>query len=201
LLIPAGTRPMMRLITLAALAGLVGMEVGCVSRPTSMIGSYPGGSTAAPPQPVQVVKAPTVEYGRVIEVRPVMVEGQAGNLGVYGGGVAGAIATNPNSMGTGDLVGAAIGGVVGSAIGGNLQKLAARQSGQQIFIQLDNGDAVTVIQHARDGYYEEGDRVRVMDGPQGAYVSMETDPDGAPEQEAGTLPLYEQPGVGDPNLD
>lgn len=184
--------------THSAIAVLVLLATGgCVARPVSMAGSYPGGVTSAPRPLPQVIAAPSIKYGRVVEVRPVTIEGQAGNLGRYGGGVAGAIATGPRSLSTGDLLGAAVGSVVGSVVGGGLQKMATRQNGQEILIRMDDGEAVSVIQHAHDGYFEEGDRVRVINGAQGAHVSMETDPDGTPTELAGSRPWYEEAAATD----
>jgi outer membrane lipoprotein SlyB len=64
--------------------------------------------------------------------------------------------------------------VVGAVAGQAVEEGATRKRAQQITVQLDNGQTVVVTQEARNGLFQDGDRVRIMHGGGGATVAMDT---------------------------
>lgn len=116
--------------------------------------------------------AKKVEFGRVIQSQPVIIDGRRTGLGALGGGATGAAATLPKRATTGALVttaGATIGGAI---IGGKIEEVMTRQKGQEILVRLEEGKVVTITQDAKDGYFQEGDNVKIVHGERGAYVSL-----------------------------
>lgn len=109
-------------------------------------------------------KVQRVEFGRVMQVQPVVIEGdREGLVGNVGGAVVGGIAGSGVGDGRGQaiatIVGAAVGGIVGQA---SEEKLTRKQ-GQEIQIEKDNGQVVSVVQEVKDQqFFKPGDRVRLL---------------------------------------
>ncbi|WP_414664366.1 outer membrane lipoprotein [Horticoccus sp. 23ND18S-11] len=113
------------------------------------------------------------ELGTVTSVREVNIEGQKGQLGLYGGGLVGAAAAS-GGRGVGGAVVQATGAVVGAVAGQAVEEVATRKRAQEISIRLDDGNTVTVTQEVSTGLFMDGDRVRVINGGGHARVAMAT---------------------------
>ena len=111
------------------------------------------------------------ELGTVTSVREVNIEGQKGNLGMYGGGLMGAAAAS-GGRGVGGAVVQATGAVVGAVAGQAVEEVATRKRAQEITIRLDDGSVVSVTQESSTGLFRDGDRVSVMNGGGHARVAM-----------------------------
>ncbi len=116
--------------------------------------------------------AKKVEFGRVVQSAPVIIDGRRTGAGALGGGLVGAAATVPKRATTGALVKTAGATVVGAVAGGKIEEIMTRQKGQEILIRLEEGKVVTVTQDAKHGYFQEGDFVKIVHGERGAYVSL-----------------------------
>lgn len=115
-----------------------------------------------------------VLLGSVTRVQEVTIEGQRSNLGLYGGGLVGGAAGSGGS-GVGGAVVQATSAVVGAVAGQAIEEAATRKRAQQITVQLDNGQIVSITQEHQGGLFRDGDRVRVLDGSAGtAVVVMDT---------------------------
>lgn len=113
------------------------------------------------------------ELGTVTSVREVNIEGQKGQLGMYGGGLVGAAAAS-GGRGVSGAVMQASGAVVGAVTGQAVEEAATRKRAQEITIRLDDGNTVTVTQETSTGLFMDGDRVRVINGGGQARVAMAT---------------------------
>ena len=113
------------------------------------------------------------EYGTVTSVRQVNIEGQKGQLGMYGGGLIGSAAAGGGRGVSGDVI-QATGAVVGAIAGQAVEEVATRKVAQEIDIRLDDGSMVTVTQASSTGVFMDGDRVRVLNGGGYASVAMVT---------------------------
>jgi outer membrane lipoprotein SlyB len=113
------------------------------------------------------------EYGTVTSVRQVNIEGQKGQLGMFGGGMIGSAVAGGGRGVTGDVA-HATGAVVGAIAGQAVEELATRKVAQEINIRLDDGSMVTVTQESSSGVFMDGDRVRVLNGGGQASVAMVT---------------------------
>jgi outer membrane lipoprotein SlyB len=76
--------------------------------------------------------------------------------------------------GVGGAVAQAGGAVVGAIAGQAVEESVTRKHAQEITIRLDDGRTVVVTQEVATGIYQDGDRVRVLDGGGGARVSLAT---------------------------
>lgn len=113
------------------------------------------------------------QTGVVTNVRQVNIEGQRSNLGLFGGGIIGGAAASGGS-GVGGAVVQAGGAVVGAIAGQAVEEVATRKLAQEITVRLDDGRTVVVTQEVSSGMYQDGDRVRVLDGYGNARVSLAT---------------------------
>jgi outer membrane lipoprotein SlyB len=111
------------------------------------------------------------ELGTVTSVREVNIEGQKGQLGLYGGGIMGAAAAS-GGRGVSGAVVQATGAVAGAVVGQAVEEAATRKRAQEITIRLDDGSSVTVTQESSTGLFMDGDRVRVINGGGYARVAM-----------------------------
>lgn len=106
-----------------------------------------------------------VETGSVIDVRPVVIEGKPSNIGRYSGGATGAvIAGDEIGRGTGSALAAIAGGTLGAIAGQKVEEMMTRQDGYEIFVRLDSGRVVSIVQPAKVYTPVIGDAVLVTGG-------------------------------------
>lgn len=116
-----------------------------------------------------------VETGVVTNVREVNIEGQRGQIGMYGGGLVGGAAASGVGKGTGQALATAGGAVAGAVVGQAVEEAATRKRAQEITVRLDDGSTVVVTQEAAGGLFRDGDRVRILNGGGEARVTMATE--------------------------
>jgi outer membrane lipoprotein SlyB len=105
-----------------------------------------------------------VDFGTIIDVRPIKIKGQNTGVGSVAGAAAGAgIGTQ---VGSGDGRGAAIiAGAVAGIVGGAIAEQAIQdQEGRDFTIVLENGETITVSQYFKKGepILKKGERVMVQ---------------------------------------
>lgn len=109
-----------------------------------------------------------VEYGEVVAVREVEIEGYSTFIGTWGGAVVGqAVGRSAANSRDGRRVASAVGGVAGAVIGEAIEREATSEVGLEITVELDSGGTVAVVQ-AADIVFAPGDEARVLFGPQGS---------------------------------
>jgi outer membrane lipoprotein SlyB len=131
--------------------------------------TFPSSRRTVPSAQANVLQR--AELGTVTSVREVNIEGQKGQIGMYGGGLIGAAAAS-GGRGVGGAVVQATGAVVGAVAGQAVEEAATRKRAQEISIRLDDGSTVTVTQDSSTGLFMDGDRVRVINGGGHARVAM-----------------------------
>jgi outer membrane lipoprotein SlyB len=114
-----------------------------------------------------------IEIGTVTHVRAVNIEGQKSSLGTFGGGIVGGAAASGGSGVSGAVVRAG-GAVVGAVAGQAVEEVATRKTAQEITVRLDDGSTVVVTQESSSGLFQDGDRVRILNGGGYARVAMDT---------------------------
>ena len=111
-----------------------------------------------------------VEYGEVVDVRQVEIEGYSTFIGTWGGAVVGdAIGReviNTTSRSTRRVAGA-VGGVAGAVIGEAVERKVTSEIGLEITVDLDSGGTIAVVQ-AADIPFAPGDQARILFGPEGS---------------------------------
>lgn len=110
-----------------------------------------------------------VEYGEVVDVRQVEIEGYSSFIGVWGGAIVGDAvggAVNTSSRST-RRVARAVGGVAGAVIGEAVERKVTAEMGLEITVDLDSGSTVAIVQ-AADIPFAPGDQARILFGPEGS---------------------------------
>jgi len=151
-----------KLPSLLVLGGISVAVAGC---------TFPSSRRTVPIGQANVLQR--AEMGTVTSVREVNIEGQKGNLGLYGGGIIGGAAAS-GGRGVGGAVVQATGAVAGAVVGQAVEEVATRKRAQEITIRLDDGSTVSITQEASTGLFMDGDRVKVINGGGHARVAMAT---------------------------
>ena len=110
-----------------------------------------------------------IEYGTVEKASRVVVEGQHGQIGTYGGGLSGAAAAGGVGHGVGTDLARAGGAVVGAVAGQAVEEGMTRKEALELTVKLEDGSRVVITQ-AGAPVFGVGDRVAVAHGAGGARV-------------------------------
>ncbi|MBL4852510.1 MAG: hypothetical protein JKY90_09610 [Gammaproteobacteria bacterium] len=108
----------------------------------------------------------TVEVGTVIAVENVLIEGTKTPIGAAAGTVVGGVIGAGSADSSGDRVRGVIGAVVGGVVGAAAEEGFTRRKGQEITIELDNGEVISIVQEA-DQKIAINDTVRILTQPNG----------------------------------
>lgn len=114
----------------------------------------------------------TVQRGKIIGVKTVQIsQGSQGNKtgAAIVGGIAGAIIGNQFGSGSGRTLMTGAGAVGGALLGSNLAQGQAPRYARQWTIRLDHGQGTVSVVQNSDSLYV-GERVRVIQGPQGVRI-------------------------------
>lgn len=112
----------------------------------------------------EVGKASMVNFGTVVAVREVDVQGQntgaGAAIGAAGGGIAGNALSGGKATAGGTLAGVVIGGVIGALA----EQAAANRTAVEYTVTLETGATVTIVQDHNEGEQAivPGDRVMVQ---------------------------------------
>jgi outer membrane lipoprotein SlyB len=109
-----------------------------------------------------------VDYGEVVDVRVVRIEGNPGILGTWSGASVGrAIGRVSSRRRNTRILAGAVGGVAGAVAGRAIERKIREDEALEITVELDDADTIAVVQ-ADDIAFEPGDRVRVLRGRDGS---------------------------------
>jgi len=121
-------------------------------------GSNPSATTYSRDQALAVQQ---VQFGTVLSIQNVNIEGTKSGIGAAAGGVIGGVAGSGVGDGRGSAIAAVIGGVAGGLIGDKVENEATKKAGLEITVQLDSGAIISVVQQAEEAFLI-GDRVRLL---------------------------------------
>jgi outer membrane lipoprotein SlyB len=149
--------------------------VGCA--PRSMSGDVYSRERA---QAVQ-----TIQYGEVIEVRQILIEGTKSGMGALGGGVLGGALGTGVGRGSGTGMAVVGGAILGAVAGSAIEESATKQPGVEVTIRMDSGKTIALVQGI-DPPVVAGDRVRVVRNPDGSARAIPSagEPEPRPQQRA-----------------
>ncbi|NLY42057.1 MAG: glycine zipper 2TM domain-containing protein [Desulfovibrionales bacterium] len=102
-----------------------------------------------------------VNYGVVLSVIPVQIEGTQSGVGAVAGGVTGGVLGSMVGGGKGRVLGAVVGALGGAAGGAVAEEAITKKDGLEITVQMDGGEVLSVVQEADVPFYQ-GERVRLL---------------------------------------
>jgi len=108
-----------------------------------------------------------VEYGEVVAVRQVEIEGYSSFIGTWGGAIVGEAIGGTVDGRNARRVARAVGGVAGAVVGAAVEREITAETGLEITVRLGNGDTIAIVQAADIGFVP-GDQARVLFGPEGS---------------------------------
>ena len=139
---------------LAAIGAMLALS-GCA---TTQYESVPSSSVST---------AQHLELGTVVAVRSVTIDGEATNLGQYGGIILGSAVGSTVGRGEGSVIAGAAGAVAGAVIGEKIEKAARSKIAQEITVDLDDGGTIVVVQELKEPVFAQGDRVSLLESRSG----------------------------------
>ena len=144
-----------RLLQLGGIALLTaGLATGCAS--TSDSGQVYSKD--------QMRMAHVVEFGQVIAVKNVLMEGNRNELLTMGGTALGGLAGSNIGKGSGAVAGAIVGAIAGGLAAQSAQQSLNTKPALEITVKLDNGGKMLSIVQEADVPFSQGQRVRVLSG-------------------------------------
>lgn len=114
-----------------------------------------------------------VEYGRIDEVRPVIIEGTQTGAGSAAGAAIGAIAGSGVSSGDRESrIGAVLIGAAGAVVGNKAEEALTQAQGLEMILTLDSGRVLSVVQEvASVDEFLPGQRIKLIGSGKNARVS------------------------------
>lgn len=105
-----------------------------------------------------------VEFGTVLDIRPIKIKGPNSGVGAVAGGTAGAVAGKQFGNGNGQLAAAVGGAVVGIVAGAMAEQALADKTGLDFTVALESGKVITVPQYVNkdEAVLQKGQRVMVQ---------------------------------------
>lgn len=126
--------------------------------------SGPGeGTVAGGATPGRNVAAVCYNCGTVTSVRAVREQGQAGLIGPIAGGALGGLAGSQIGGGSGKTIATIAGAAGGAMVGTEVERRQKSTTSYVVGVRLNDGTTQTFNFNSAPGY-QEGDRVRVVDG-------------------------------------
>jgi outer membrane lipoprotein SlyB len=114
----------------------------------------------------QAGRMQSVQDGEVLFVRPVTIEGSDSPVGAIAGGALGYVVGDSVGGGRGTRIARVAGTIGGAAAGSAVQRNVTQEDALEITVRLDNGQIISIVQ-AADEPFNDGDRVRVLQRPDG----------------------------------
>jgi len=118
----------------------------------------------------QTLSVQQVQLGTITSIRQVQIEGTQSGVGAAAGTVIGGVAGSGIGDGRGSTIAAVVVGVAGGLVGDKVENAVTKKDGLEITVQLDNGNAISVVQEA-DEIFQVGDRVRLLTSQGTARIS------------------------------
>lgn len=145
---------MKTLIRSAVLGTLVlGTLAGCASSDSAAVYSKS-----------QMRQAQNVDFGTVVSVQPVRMEGRNNELLTMGGAALGGLTGSNVGRGTGAIAGSVAGAMIGGLGAQAAQRNIGGKTALEVTVRLDNGSRMISIVQEADVPLAPGQRVRVLTG-------------------------------------
>jgi outer membrane lipoprotein SlyB len=109
-------------------------------------------------------KVQTVQYGKILELRMVVIEGTKSGVGAVAGAAVGGVAGSTVGGGKGSTIAAIAGAVAGGLLGSKAEEAGTKSQGIEMVVKLEGSDRnISVVQAVDEkAPLAVGDRVRLM---------------------------------------
>jgi outer membrane lipoprotein SlyB len=115
----------------------------------------------------QAQSALSVYYGTVLNVADVNIQTETkGVVGGIAGAVLGGVVGSTIGGGSGRAVATTVGAVGGAAAGSKIEEKSKIKPGVELEVEFDDGRLMVIVQE-KDDEYAVGDRIRVVEAPDG----------------------------------
>jgi outer membrane lipoprotein SlyB len=132
-------------------------------------------------------KVQTVEYGKVLEVRQIQIEGTKSAVGPLAGGALGGALGSGIGRGAGSTIAVVGGAIVGAAAGAATEEAVTKQPGLEVTVRMDSGQTLSLVQGVEPPI-QAGERVKLMRNPDGSARVIPVDAGEAPPPPAAYAP-------------
>jgi outer membrane lipoprotein SlyB len=103
----------------------------------------------------------SINYGTILRVELVTIEGTHSGAGTLAGGAMGGALGSAVGSGAGRTIATVGGAILGGIAGSAAEKGVTTVEGVELEVELDNGEILAVVQE-NDAIYKVGDRVRIL---------------------------------------
>jgi len=113
-----------------------------------------------------------VDYGVIVQLRPVRIEGTKTPIGTGAGALVGGLAGSSVGGDTTSKVMAVVGAVAGGLAGAAIEEGVTRTQGVEITVKMDNGRTIAIVQAlSPNERLSVGERVRVIHSGENVRVA------------------------------
>ena len=109
-----------------------------------------------------VQRISNVQFGEIISLKNVNIEGSTKSGSIVGGLIGAAAGSGVSDSRPESEIGAIIGGAIGATIGGELSKNIQSVDGLQITISTTDGRTISIVQEVSDYNFDVGDKVEII---------------------------------------
>tara|TARA_Y100000768_G_scaffold99754_1_gene72847 strand:- start:25227 stop:25685 length:459 start_codon:yes stop_codon:yes gene_type:complete len=109
-----------------------------------------------------VQRISNVQFGEIISLKNVNIEGSNKSGSIVGGLIGAAAGSGVSDSRPESEIGAIIGGAIGATIGGELSKNIQSVNGLQITISTTDGRTISIVQEVSDYNFDVGDKVEII---------------------------------------
>ena len=109
-----------------------------------------------------VQRISNVQFGEIISLKNVNIEGSTKSGSIVGGLIGAAAGSGVSDSRPESEIGAIIGGAIGATLGGELSKNIQSVDGLQITISTTDGRTISIVQEVSDYNFDVGDKVEII---------------------------------------
>lgn len=110
------------------------------------VGCVPSSQTGTNYSRTEARQAQNVEYGKIVDMTPVTIDGTKSGVGGVAGGALGGVAGSAVGDGKGSTIMSVIGAIAGAAAGAGAEEDITKQAAHQYTIKLQSGRTLSVVQ-------------------------------------------------------
>ncbi len=139
-----------------------GLLVGSVLGVTTLLGGCLKELTGSNYDRYEARTMQTIQFGEIVEIELVKLDGTESGIGSLAGAATGGIAASNIGGGRGQGLAVIAGAVAGGVLGNYAERKSTETDALNFTVRLDNGSFISVVQQSEGNSLLVGDRVKVM---------------------------------------